>query len=84
MIKDFFGDLELKRMGSQTPNSEVNTIGSSTSPCDFACDFCKEGSRGVALRRAKMALEDGLIACIESDFMMTMEEMYPDAFSGDD
>ncbi|KAE8353901.1 P-loop containing nucleoside triphosphate hydrolase protein [Aspergillus coremiiformis] len=88
MIKDFFGDLELERMGSQAPSSEINpTKGSSASPCDFACDFCKEGPRSLALRKAKMASMEGLggcVGCIESDFMSIMEATYPDAFAGPD
>lgn len=83
MIKDFFGDLELERMGSQAPSSEMKT-GSSASPCDFACDFCKEGPRGLTLRKARMAIENELMDCTQWDYMSNMEAMYPDAFSGFD
>ncbi|KAB8239807.1 putative RecQ family helicase RecQ [Aspergillus alliaceus] len=80
MIKDLFGDLELKRMGSQAPSSAMNTTGSSASPCDFACDFCKEGPKSLALRKAKMMLEDELWSDGGKDYMLGMEARYPDAF----
>ncbi|KAE8374101.1 P-loop containing nucleoside triphosphate hydrolase protein [Aspergillus bertholletiae] len=81
MIKDFFGDLELERMGSQAPSSETKP-GSSASPCDFACDFCKEGPRGLALLKARMVSEHELMMdCTQWDYMSNMEAMYPDAFS---
>ncbi|KAJ5112276.1 hypothetical protein N7532_000321 [Penicillium argentinense] len=58
MIKDLFGDFELEEMGSQRPPSSQamdSRGGMSSSPCDFACDFCKEGRGGLAKRQAKMA-----------------------------
>jgi RecQ family ATP-dependent DNA helicase len=55
LIKEFFGDFELEEMGSQRP--AVEGVPVSSSPCDFACDFCKEGREGLAKRREKMASE---------------------------
>lgn len=60
LIKDLFGDFELEEMGSQQPPSSQaavrESLGSAAaSPCDFACDFCKEGYAGLARRKAKMA-----------------------------
>ncbi|KAJ6012709.1 hypothetical protein N7499_012687 [Penicillium canescens] len=56
LIKEFFGDFELEELGSQLPPSTPAPAGS-TSPCDFACDFCKEGRGGLSKRRSKMASE---------------------------
>ncbi|KAL4809026.1 P-loop containing nucleoside triphosphate hydrolase protein [Aspergillus unguis] len=45
------------------------------SPCDYACDFCKEGPKGLAQRKAKMASEEEL-----NDFMEVsgwLEAMFP-------
>ncbi|KAJ5231626.1 uncharacterized protein N7469_006214 [Penicillium citrinum] len=59
MIKDLFGDFELEEMGSQQPPSSQAMMelrgGIGSSPCDFACDFCKEGRGGLAKRKRKMA-----------------------------
>ena len=55
LIKEFFGDFELEEMGSQRPARQEVPV--SLSPCDFACDFCKEGRGGLAKRRDKMASE---------------------------
>ncbi|KAJ5342007.1 hypothetical protein N7541_011131 [Penicillium brevicompactum] len=60
LIKEFFGDHELEEMGSQRPASDNVPV--SSSPCDFACDFCKEGRGGLAMRRAKMGSETELYA----------------------
>ncbi|KAL3485957.1 P-loop containing nucleoside triphosphate hydrolase protein [Aspergillus germanicus] len=72
MIREFFGDYELEKMGSQVPvKVEVKTesvddgAGISaeiplSSPCEYACDFCKEGPKGLAERKKKMAPESGL------------------------
>ncbi|KAJ5105447.1 hypothetical protein NUU61_002794 [Penicillium alfredii] len=63
LIKDLFGDFELEEMGSQMPPSSqapahAEISGSLTaSPCDFACDFCKEGRASLAKRKAKMVSE---------------------------
>ncbi|KAJ5569895.1 uncharacterized protein N7459_009325 [Penicillium hispanicum] len=59
MIKELFGDFELEEMGSQQPpSSQAPRVDGSTSlassPCDFACDFCKEGRQGLAKRKRKM------------------------------
>ena len=59
MIKELFGDFELEEMGSQQPpSSQAPRVDGSTSlassPCDFACDFCKEGRHKLAKRKKKM------------------------------
>ncbi|KAJ5759730.1 hypothetical protein N7520_006886 [Penicillium odoratum] len=56
LIKDLFGDFELEEMGSQQPpSSQVprGGLGDST-PCDYACDFCKEGRVALGKRKRKM------------------------------
>jgi RecQ family ATP-dependent DNA helicase len=65
LIKEFFGDFELEEMGSQRPAVEFVPV--SSSPCDFACDFCKEGREGLAKRREKMASETQ-IASLYADY----------------
>ncbi|KAI9367914.1 P-loop containing nucleoside triphosphate hydrolase protein [Aspergillus egyptiacus] len=69
LIREFFGDLELVKMGSQVPvMSETGSAGgastssslSPSSPCDYACDFCKEGPKALAERKEKMAKESEL------------------------
>jgi RecQ family ATP-dependent DNA helicase len=62
LIKDLFGDFELEEMGSQQPpSSQAQARGDGSyapaSPCDFACDFCKEGYGGLVKRKAKMGLD---------------------------
>ncbi|KAJ5172439.1 hypothetical protein N7492_005032 [Penicillium capsulatum] len=60
MIKDLFGDFELEELGSQKPPSSQPAgrgdgfDATAASPCDFACDFCKEGRSALAKRKAKM------------------------------
>ncbi|KAJ5673862.1 hypothetical protein N7462_009301 [Penicillium macrosclerotiorum] len=60
MIKELFGDFELEEMGSQQPSSTQGHFRKDgvplpgSSPCDFACDFCKEGRGGLAKRKAKL------------------------------
>ncbi|KAJ6123849.1 Helicase C-terminal [Penicillium samsonianum] len=66
LIKEFFGDFELEEMGSQLPAREGVSV-TSSSPCDFACDFCKEGRVGLAKRRDKMASEIQM-ALLYADF----------------
>ncbi|KAJ5811118.1 Helicase C-terminal [Penicillium robsamsonii] len=66
LIKQFFGDFELEEMGSQLPAREGACV-TSSSPCDFACDFCKEGHAGLAKRREKMASETEM-ALLYADF----------------
>ena len=66
LIKEFFGDFELEEMGSQLPAKEGVSV-TSSSPCDFACDFCKEGRAGLAKRREKMASETQM-ALLYADF----------------
>ncbi|KAJ5655428.1 hypothetical protein N7507_007378 [Penicillium longicatenatum] len=59
LIKDLFGDFELEEMGSQQPPSSQATRGNgvgipSSTPCDYACDFCKEGRVALGKRKRKM------------------------------
>lgn len=63
LIKELFGDFELEEMGSQKPPPSTPAINTETtdstlsSPCDFACDFCKEGFAALVKRKAKMVAE---------------------------
>lgn len=60
MIKDLFGDFELEEMGSQQPPSSSQvargdfSMAPITTPCDYACDFCKEGRAALTKRKRKM------------------------------
>ncbi|KAJ5610388.1 hypothetical protein N7510_007107 [Penicillium lagena] len=86
LIKEIFGDYELEEMGSTQPppsSMPIKTEGDGAaalppSPCDFACDFCKEGRAGLAARKAKMAAES------PSEYLMGMSEimqaMFPRLF----
>ncbi|KAL5050346.1 hypothetical protein BDW71DRAFT_173662 [Aspergillus fruticulosus] len=94
LIKEFFGDLELEKMGSQVPKSESaccddidhgsaggTTSSSPSSPCDYACDFCKEGPDKLAARKAKMASEEGPDNFVEAgwlDAMFPLDRMFPE------
>ncbi|PYH47479.1 putative RecQ family helicase RecQ [Aspergillus saccharolyticus JOP 1030-1] len=82
MIKDFFGDLELEKMGSQVPASTQMSPGCATSPCDFACDFCKEGSQGVAKRKARMAPQSHPDDFVDMNVPWYMQKMFPAMFPG--
>ncbi|KAL1854294.1 hypothetical protein Plec18170_005058 [Paecilomyces lecythidis] len=69
IIKEYSGDLDLEMMGSQVPReynpTQAGQNGSSpTSPCDFACDFCKEGRQSVTRRKNQMlkAIYDEFVA----------------------
>ncbi|KAI9042526.1 putative RecQ family helicase RecQ [Aspergillus affinis] len=79
MIKEFFGDLELEMMGSQAPATESGP-GNTTSPCDFACDFCKEGPGGLAKRKATMPPESDLGDYMDSGVAYYMRDMFPGSF----
>ncbi|RAH56962.1 RecQ family helicase RecQ [Aspergillus piperis CBS 112811] len=81
LIKDFFGDFELEKMGSQVPTSGMRTNGSTDSPCDFACDFCKEGSHALAQRKARMAPESHTDDFADMDVPWYMQKMFPGVFS---
>ncbi|KAL4927172.1 putative RecQ family helicase RecQ [Aspergillus undulatus] len=75
LIGEFFGDIELEKMGSQVPvkteflikpepNDKEGILRGSTprpapSPCDYACDFCKD-PKGLAERKEKMVAEEEL------------------------
>jgi len=90
IIREYSGDLELEQMGSissQPPrphNNQGNRNGQdttqATSPCDFACDFCKEGPEALAQRKAKMAAESSPDAFMDMDMVPAMRMMYPSAF----
>lgn len=87
LIREFFGDTELEKMASQVPgnsndiasgddgNHAAGEEGSTQRPfstCDYACDFCKEGPKGLAERKAKMAPEEGLV-----DYFSLFEGIFP-------
>ncbi|KAL2809958.1 P-loop containing nucleoside triphosphate hydrolase protein [Aspergillus granulosus] len=92
MIRDFFGDSELEKMGSQVPaetkndaNIKVEIVDDGenafggvplTSPCDWACDFCKEGPKALAERKQKMAPESGLALFTEDTGSSWLEVMF--------
>lgn len=89
LIKDLFGDFELEEMGSQQPPSSQapytsDSPGSvSSSPCDYACDFCKEGQTGLWKRNAKMPPEMASdfrpgVCGLEPEYLVRMfPEFYP-------
>lgn len=89
LIKEIFGDYELEEMGStQPPPSSMpikteggDAAGLPPSPCDFACDYCKEGRAGLAARKAKMAAETAPEYSMEMpDIMQAMfPRLFPDA-----
>ncbi|KAL4921244.1 P-loop containing nucleoside triphosphate hydrolase protein [Aspergillus aurantiobrunneus] len=57
------------------------TSTSSSSPCDYACDFCKEGPKGLAERKSKMASEDELANFVGADWldaMFPLDRMFPE------
>ncbi|KAL1968838.1 hypothetical protein VTN77DRAFT_1199 [Rasamsonia byssochlamydoides] len=69
IIKEFSGDLDLEMMGStqeslgdsKTGDSKTADDASSgfrSSPCDFACDFCKEGAEVLTKRKEEMIKAD--------------------------
>lgn len=66
IIKEFSGDLELEMMGSRqeslgdnrSANGTSPSSSSRTSPCDFACDFCKEGAEVLTKRKEEMIKAD--------------------------
>ncbi|KAL4785727.1 P-loop containing nucleoside triphosphate hydrolase protein [Aspergillus varians] len=93
LIREFFGDFELEKMSSsQVPaysgtvsggddNSIAGGTTTSVSPCDYACDFCKEGPENLAERKAKMAPEEALSNVVERGWLETMfplERMFPE------
>ena len=96
MIKELFGDFELERMRAHGPPGLQSTITdetnddddddddkpSSASPCDYACDVCKEGSESVAGRKSKMVAESRPEDFMDMDMGMAsiMQAMYPRAF----
>lgn len=84
MITEYFGDLELEQMGSMSSQRPPRPQDATrTSPCDFACDFCKEGPQALTQRKARMAAEsfsqeDSMDVDMD---MSAMRTMYPSAFS---
>ncbi|OXV11994.1 hypothetical protein Egran_00244, partial [Elaphomyces granulatus] len=60
IIKEYSGDLDVKSMmGSthQTADTKVKIQNSgtpATSPCDFACDFCKQGEKALTIQKRRM------------------------------
>lgn len=81
MIKDLFGDFELEEMGSQQPpsaygNMKADPLNPSASPCDYACDYCKEGPSALAKRMNKMGPQPDWI-----HFQNAMTEMIRDRYA---
>ncbi|KAL3468320.1 P-loop containing nucleoside triphosphate hydrolase protein [Aspergillus heterothallicus] len=99
MIRDFFGDSNLENPGSQVPvkaedgadikvedvdgGGDVSGVATLTSPCDWACDFCKEGPKALANRKQKLAPETGLALFTEyssswlEDMFRSINRMFP-------
>ncbi|EPS28700.1 hypothetical protein PDE_03646 [Penicillium oxalicum 114-2] len=76
LIKDLFGDYELEEMGSQQPlpaygGNRPEGLDHASSPCDFACDFCKEGPSALARRKSQMDVGHALF-----EFMIGMSSNY--------
>ena len=88
VIRAVFGDGELERMGSQVPaGSQMASAfdvdgGGGGSPCDYACDFCKEGGEGVARRKGLMASAGDMEGCMEEALEETMQLMFSRIFPG--
>ncbi|PLB38919.1 putative RecQ family helicase RecQ [Aspergillus candidus] len=89
VIRGVFGDGELEAMGSQVPpgsqmanTSDADGGGGGGSPCDYACDFCKEGREGVARRKASMASAGDMEGCVEEALEGTMQLMFSRIFPG--
>ncbi|KAJ5113374.1 hypothetical protein N7456_001908 [Penicillium angulare] len=66
LIKDLFGDFELEEMGSQQPPSSqavrMDGLGvPGSTPCNYACDFCKEGRVSLGKRKRTMYASDYMI-----------------------
>lgn len=82
MIMELFGDYELERLRSRTADeSNPGTVKSENqSPCDYACDICKEGSKEIAVRKARMVPESAPEAFIDLGMAHIMQVMYPGAF----
>lgn len=61
MIKELFGDFEFDKLRSSQGRSgssdAVGKSGNSSSPCDYACDVCKEGVEAVTARKSRMVRE---------------------------
>lgn len=58
IIKEYSGDLDLELMGSTQPEQGTTRIPDNlpTSPCDFACDFCKDGPEVLEKRYQAMLI----------------------------
>lgn len=83
MIKELFGDFELEQMSSQaSPPSTQKVKLEYASPCDFACDVCKEGSGAVAFRKSRMVPEGAPEDFMDYGMASIMHAMFPRAFPG--
>ncbi|PKX93082.1 putative RecQ family helicase RecQ [Aspergillus novofumigatus IBT 16806] len=78
LIKDFFGDQELEMMGSQVAGRNVKTEGATTSPCDFACDFCKYGTVELRKRKASMPPPSDPSAFMDRSLVQILQRMFSD------
>ncbi|PKY02188.1 putative RecQ family helicase RecQ [Aspergillus campestris IBT 28561] len=92
VIRGVFGDGELEAMGSQVPpgSQMANTSdvdgggggGGGGSPCDYACDVCKEGREGISRRKALMASAGDMEGSVEEALEGTMQLMFSRIFPG--
>lgn len=76
LIKDFFGDQELEMMGSQVAGRNVKGV--TSSPCDFACDFCKYGTVELAKRKASMPPQSDPSAFMDCSLVQNTQRMFSD------
>lgn len=67
--------------GIKSEAEDAATAVPAPSPCDYACDFCKEGPKGLAERKAQMASEEELENFVDACWLETMfplDQMFPE------
>lgn len=71
MIKELFGDFEFDKLrcglDSSGNSDAVVKSKNGSSPCDYACDICKEGVEAVAARKARMVRESAADGFVDYD-----------------
>lgn len=82
MIMELFGDYELERLRANWGNSGNGVVKSeeNSSPCDYACDICKEGPKAVAVRKSRMVAESASEDFVDPGMAQIMQLMFPRAF----
>lgn len=82
MIVELFGDYELERLRANQGNSGNGIVKSEegSSPCDYACDICKEGPKTVAARKSRMVAESVPEDFVDPGMAPIMQLMFPRAF----